>query len=131
LYSFSANKFVHQIYFNSHTYSQSLESLTEGVNALGVSLLMGVEAVTDTLGTLGDLIPDLIFGEEEYYEDEEGVRRSRKERDQVVVGSSRNNAVKKRGTPHNAKPESPVAARYQQEEEYATDESGDDWTKED
>ena len=110
---------------------QSLESLTEGVNALGVSLLMGVEAVADTLGSLGDLIPDLIFGEEEYYEDEDGVRQSRKEKDQVVVGSSRGNAVKKRGTPHTAKPESPPPTRYTQEEEYATDESGDDWTKED
>ena len=91
---------------------------------------MGVEAVADTLGTLGDLIPDLIFGEEEYYEDEDGVRQSRKERDQVVVGSSRGNAVKKRGTPHSTKPETPPGPRHQ-EEEFATDEETDDWTKED
>ena len=104
------------------------------MNALGTSLLLGVEAVADTLGSLGDLIPDLIFGaDDEYYVDEEGNRQSKKDRDQVVVGASRSSAIKKRQTPGKpaAAPEPPAPVRVQHEVEYATDEETDDWTKED
>ena len=84
---------------------------------------MGVEAVADTLGSLGDLIPDLIFGTDDQYE-EEGQQGGR-DRDQVVVGGSRGSLVKKRGGNDKA-----VEVPHE-EAEYATDEETDDWTKED
>ena len=93
---------------------------------------MGVEAVAETLGSLGDLIPDLIFGpEEEYYQDGEGnPTTAPRDRDQVVVGGSRGAAVKKRGGP-GMKVETPPSRRQEEVQDPGTDEETDDWTKED
>ena len=97
------------------------------MNALGMQLLMGVEVVADTLGSLGDLIPDLIFGADESYD--EANPAGAKDKDEVVVGGNRGGLVKKRATPA-AKGE-PATAAVKDEDEHGTDEETDDWTKED
>ena len=75
----------------------------------------------------GDLIPDLIFGTDEYRMEDEAQAAAR-DKEQVVVGGSRGTAVKKRGMP--GKPvDSPVMKTPQTD--LASDEEGDDWTKED
>ena len=109
-----------------------LDALTTGFAQLGNSLMEGLDSVADAVGNLGDLIPELIFGDE-YYEDDEydedgGGRRSGKD-GEVVVGGKRQ--LKKRGgggRTGNSKGEGTKVLGSLDE---LSDESGDDWTKED
>lgn len=112
---------------------QSIESFQDGVTALGMQLVSGVDVIADTIGSISDLIPELLFGADG---DEEGYNGSgkRNDKEQVVVGSSRSSAVKKRGTPggqnQSRAPPPPVAGTIDEDNEY-DDEEDEDWTKED
>lgn len=107
----------------------SIEALTDGVAQLGMQLIQGMDSVADAIGTIGDLIPDLIFGDDD--EEAQAELRhmaSRDKQGQVVVGGSRGRGVKKRGA-HNAAP-APGTAPLKSNDEL-DDEETDDWTKED
>lgn len=108
----------------------SIESLTDGVANLGMQLIQGMDSVADAIGSIGDLIPDLIFGddEEEYTQEELRQISSRDKQGQVVVGGSVGRAIKKRGA-HGA-PSAPGTAPLQSTDEL-DDQETDDWTKED
>lgn len=87
----------------------------------------GLDQVADAVGNLGDLIPELIFGEEYYDDDEyyeEDGRRTRKD-GEVVVGGKRQ--LKKRGGGTRAEGTHVLASA----EDLSDDERGEDWTKED
>jgi len=94
-------------------------------------LVSGVDAIADTLGSLGDLIPDLIFGaEDDEFDDENRLSRP-KEKDQVVVTGSRNTQIKKRGTPGPYSKPGPLASATISADDLADDDESLDWTKED
>ena len=103
-------------------------ALTVGIRSFSSARIDGLDQVADAVGNLGDLIPELIFGEE-YYEDdeeyyEEGGRRNRKD-GEVVVGGKRQ--LKKRGGGTKAEGTHALASA----EDLSDDERGEDWTKED
>lgn len=108
----------------------SIEALTDGVANLGMQLMQGMDSVADAIGSIGDLIPDLIFGDEdeEYTQEELRQMASRDKQGQVVVGGSRGRGIKKRGA-HTAAP-APGTAPLKSTDEL-DDEETDDWTKED
>ena len=108
----------------------SIEALTDGVATLGMQLIQGMDSVADAIGSIGDLIPDLIFGEdeEEYTQEELRNMTSRDKQGQVVVGGSRGRGVKKRGS--NTPAPAPGTAPLKSTDEL-DDEETDDWTKED
>lgn len=113
---------------------QSLDSLSDGVANLGLQIMAGLDNVADTIGSIGDLIPELIFGPEE---DEAAAAESAKalkgdKKGQVVVGGgNRSGAVKKRGATGGAaqKPAPGIAPLTSTDE--LDDEESNDWTKED
>lgn len=110
-----------------------LDALTNSFAHLGNSLIEGLDTVADAVGNLGDLIPDLIFGDEdyeddEYYEDDEGGRRAGKG-GEVVVGGKRR--LKKRGGAGRAGDGKGEGTKVLASTDELSDESGDDWTKED
>lgn len=108
----------------------SIESLTDGVATFGMQLIQGMDTVADAIGSIGDLIPDLIFGddEEEYTQEELKNMTKRDKQGQVVVGGSRGRGIKKRGA-HSSEP-APGTAPLKNNDEL-DDEETDDWTKED
>lgn len=108
----------------------SIESLTDGVATFGMQLIQGMDTVADAIGNIGDLIPDLIFGddEEEYTPEELKNMTKRDKQGQVVVGGSRGRGIKKRGA-HSSEP-APGTAPLKSNDEL-DDEETDDWTKED
>jgi hypothetical protein len=110
----------------------SIDALTDGVASLGLQLIQGMDSMADAIGSLGDMIPDLIFGpEDEEYTKEELANLTKKDKHgQVVVGGNRARGVKKRGAGHNATEPSPGIAPLQNENEL-DDEESNDWTKED
>lgn len=109
-----------------------LDALTNSFSQLGNSLIDGLDTVADAVGNLGDLIPELIFGEEDYeddayYEDDDGARRAGKG-GEVVVGGKRRLKKRGGGRAGDGKGEGTKVLTSTDE---LSDESGDDWTKED
>lgn len=91
-----------------------------------MQLVQGVEAIADTLGSLGDIF---------YYEEEEtrGINGATSPGDEQVVvgGTDRSKLMKKRGTqsrPINVT-ETPIGHAGVDNDD--VDEEGDDWGKED
>lgn len=110
----------------------SLDSISDGVMNLGVQLIAGIDSVADTIGTIGDLIPELIFGpEEEEYTKEELEKMTKGDKGQVVVGGNTRSMrlVKKRG--HHQQQEERQAIAPLKTEDELDDEESNDWTKED
>lgn len=111
----------------------SLDGLSDGVANLGLQIMAGLDNVADTIGSIGDLIPELIFGPEE---DEAAAVESAKalkgdKKGQVVVGGgNRSGAVKKRGATGASQKPAPGIAPLTSTDEL-DDEESNDWTKED
>ncbi len=113
-----------------------LDVLTNSFAQLGNSLIEGLDTVADAVGNLGDLIPDLVFGDEDYEDDEYdegddgdgGGRRTGKGGEVVVGGKLR---LKKRGGGGRAGDGKGEGTKVLASLDELSDESGDDWTKED
>lgn len=91
--------------------------------------MAGVDNVADTIGSIGDLLPELLFGPEDEEMTQEALEKASKgDKGQVVFGGSRSGMIKKRG--EKAPARVPGTAPLKSAEEL-DDEESNDWTKED
>lgn len=105
----------------NHRFLQTVESLQVGVAALGSRIVEGVDAIADAVTSLGGILPELFFSE-----DQDGDNDQHDVSAHVVVTDSR---AKRRTTPlqGNGVKTSAVAVK----ELPRVQNVEDDWTKED